>query len=55
MSGTDRQKAVTAGLLALGSAAFAYGKRKADRQREQSRDDQSDPSGENWTEVPIRG
>ena len=43
---TDHKRAAVGGLLALGVGAFAYGKRKADRQRD-------DDDG--MVEVPIRG
>lgn len=43
---TDQKQAAVAGLVALGSAAFAYGVRKADRKR----DDRDE-----FVEVPIRG
>ena len=43
---SDRQKAATAGLLALGVGAFAVGKRKADRRREED---------DGFVEVEVRG
>lgn len=52
---TDQQTAAVGGLLALGLGAFAVGKRKADRQCEQSRDRQHQQTGDDYVEVPIRG
>jgi len=45
---TDQKRVAVGGLLALGAGAFAYGKRKADRRRDESDDD-------GFVEVPIRG
>lgn len=44
---TDQQTAAVGGLLALGIGALAVGKRKADKKREERR--------EEAVEVPVRG
>ncbi|ALJ99669.1 hypothetical protein BGV91_gp06 [Haloarcula californiae icosahedral virus 1] len=44
---TDQRRAAVGGLLALGVGAFAVGKRKAEKKREEEADE--------FVEVPVRG